>query len=273
MKCRTPTVYLAWRSPRARWYPVAELSWSSDAGYCFRYLKGSERAEREAGFRPLIEFPRFERPYQSAELFATFENRVPSPAHPDYRAYVEWLALPRDAGAMDLLGRGGGMRATDMFEVFPKAEPRDGKFEILVFVHGLRHRDAAARERALALCQGDGLVLVAEPGNAFDDLAVRTETTDDVHLGYVPRYLAPDLARLGIESVRATVERVNPPPAAPMQFRVLVRLTAPWPEGFAPCTGPDFRPRTEPALRSPPGASSDTETARVGDDHSFAPMS
>lgn len=47
----------------------------------------------------------------------------------------------------------------------------------------------------------------------------------------------------------ATVERVHPPPA-PIQFRLLCRIDAPWPADFDPCGGELFAPRVAaPSLR------------------------
>jgi hypothetical protein len=243
----TKTVYLAWRSPIARWYPVGRLQWDG-ARYEFRYIRGSERAEREAGFRPLIEFRRFEANYSARALFPTFENRIPAPSYPEYRAYMAWLCLSSDADQMDILARNGGQRATDMFEVFPRAEPVDGRYRAEVFVHGLRHRTDAERARAEALDIDERLVLEHEPSNAGGDvLAVRTESQDKIHLGYMPRFLCADLHKLGVANVSATVIRVNPPPT-PMQFRVLVRLEAGWPLNFEPCSGEDYAVRQLPAI-------------------------
>lgn len=246
------TLYLAWRHPSRRWYPVGELAWNGEA-YRFRYVQGSADAERLAQFRPLVAFPDFEHTYWSRSLFPTFENRIPSPSHPDRADFVEWLALRSEevtrADPMDLLERGGGQRATDLFEVLPRPTPTpDGSYSIHAFVHGLRHADEQGRKRALALAPGEVLRLEAEPTNEQDPDAVRKLTSDGVAIGYAPRYLARDLHDLGLDQLRVTVVRVNRPPT-PIQFRVLCRFDAPWPEGFDPCSGPEFQPRS-PATTS-----------------------
>lgn len=244
------SVYLAWRDPSKRWYPVGELSFDGRV-YRFRYLSGSADAEREAGFRPLVSFPSFDTEYDSEELFPTFENRIPSPAHADYLAYVEWLALPvGERDDLAVLARSGAARATDLFEVFPRPERTEGgRYSVHVFAHGLRHLPEAAKTRAMQLQPGDVLELVPEPANPVDPRAVRKLTDDGVHIGYVPRYLVDDLHALG-NAASVTVERVNRPPA-PIQFRLLCRIDAPWPVGFAPCSGPMFAPRIPtPAART-----------------------
>jgi len=245
---RMKTVYLAWRHPNMRWYPVGELQHDGGA-YFFRYVTGSLAAEA-AGLRPLVEFGHFDREYESPTLFATFENRIPSPEHPRYAAYMEWLHLPADARAMDVLARTGGQRATDTFEVFPRPEPDDrGLYVAHVFIHGIQHRSAEERARALALKAGERLSLRHEPKNEVDEWAIRTETGERVHIGYVPRYLADDLHDLGLDRVSIRVERVNKPPV-PAQFWVLCRLEAPWPDGFDPCAAEEFQPRV-PAVAAP----------------------
>ena len=167
------SVYLAWRDPSKRWYPVGELSFDGK-DYRFRYLAGSALAQRDAGFRPLVAFPDFEQEYVSDDLFPTFENRIPSPAHADYVAYMEWLALPAERrDALSVLGRSGGVRATDLFEVFPRPErSADGRYVVHVFAHGLRHLPEVAKSRASKLVAGDRLDLVAEPDNPVDPLAL-----------------------------------------------------------------------------------------------------
>lgn len=242
------TIYLAWRDPAKRWYPVGELTWTG-ASYRFRYVRGSEAAERDGGFRPLVAFHDFTRVYVSTELFPTFENRIPSPAHPDYSAYMEWLDVAKDSqDRMELLARSGGQRATDMFEVFPRAE-RDaqGRYVAHVFAHGLAHLPDSNKDRTLELRVGEELDLVREPTNPVDKLALRKHTRDGVHIGYVPRYLARDVGSL--RDVVVTVERVNPP-SVPIQFRVLCRVEAAWPAGFEPCAGDEFQPRTAPTIVS-----------------------
>lgn len=236
------SVYLAWRDPAKRWYPVGELSFDGRV-YRFRYLAGSADAEREAGFRPLVSFPAFDEEYASEDLFPTFENRIPSPAHADYLAYMDWLALPvGERDDLAVLARSGAARATDLFEVFPRPErTADGRYVVHVFAHGLRHLPEAAKARAMELESGESLDLVPEPENPVDPLALRKHTGDGVHVGYVPRYLVQDLHALR-GTVTVTVERVNLPPA-PIQFRLLCRIEAPWPDGFSPCSGELFAPR------------------------------
>jgi hypothetical protein len=237
------TLYLAWREPGQRWWPVGRLA-REGSDYVFTYTQGARSAEA-AGFRPLSSFPDFDQVYVSSQLFPMFQNRLPPQSRPDYQDFIEWLDLERtEADPLVMLARSGGQRETDMFEVFPIPEPNvEGRYRSTFFVHGLRHRGASAEEEVRSLRPGDELALEAEPANPHDPRALRVHTVvRGVHIGFVPRYLCQDLHALlaaAGELPRARVQRVNPPPT-PAQFRVLCSLDSPWPQGFRPLANPDF---------------------------------
>src|SRR6266545_1711498 len=240
------TLYLAWRQPDQRWWPVGRLS-QDGSEYVFTYTKGAMSAA-EGGFRPLLSFPDLDEVYVSKQLFPLFGNRLPPKSRPDYQDFVEWLDLgPGETDAMGMLARSGGRRETDMFEVFPVPERSSAdRYESTFFVHGLRHRGVEAEQEARRLAPGDPLVLKPEPENPHDPLALRVLTTlRGTHLGFVPRYLCEDVHSLqevaGQDGVCVRVRRINAPPT-PAQFRVLCALDAPWPAGFRPLSNPDFVP-------------------------------
>ena len=239
------TLYLAWRQPSQRWWPVGRLSYDGSE-YVFSYTKGA-RSAADAGFRPLPSFPDLDEAYGSKQLFPLFANRLPPRSRADYDDFVEWLDLGSgEHEPMVMLARSGGQRETDMFEVFPAPVRAPGnRYESAFFVHGLRHVGPAAEEAARRLVPGDPLVLQAEPENAHDPNAVRVLTTvNGVHLGYVPRYLCDDVHALhetSPEKLSVRVRRVNVPPA-PAQFRVLCEMSAPWPPDFRALSDRDFEP-------------------------------
>lgn len=240
------TLYLAWRQPDHRWWPVGRLSYDGSE-YVFGYTKGAMSAA-SGGFRPLLSFPDRDQIYVSKQLFPMFGNRLPPRSRPDYQDFVEWLDLgPAETDPMGMLARSGGQRETDMFEVFPIPEPSPaGRYESAFFVHGLRHRGAEAEGAVRRLAAGDALVLQPEPENPHDPRALRVLTTvRGTHLGFVPRYLCADVHGLqdatGPDGVRVLVRRINAAPT-PAQFRVLCTLEAPWPAGFHPLSSPDFEP-------------------------------
>jgi hypothetical protein len=236
------TLYLAWRQPDHRWWPVGCLS-REGSEYLFIYTHGARSAE-EAGFRPLSSFPDFDEVYASTQLFPMFQNRVLPRSRPDYEDFIEWLDLERgEADPLVILARSGGQRETDTFEVFPVPErTADGRFRPTFFVHGFRLRGQPAQEEVRRMSAGDEVALVAEPANPRNPRALRIHTARGVHIGFVPRYLCEHvhafLASAG-EQVQARVRRVNAPPG-PAQFRVLCSLDAPWPQDFPLLAHPDF---------------------------------
>lgn len=236
------SLYLVWRQPEHRWWPVGVLR-REGPEFTFQYTRGAVAAQA-AGFRPLLSFPDLSEIYASRELFPLFANRLPPESRGDYSQFVEALDLCGEADPLVLLGRSGGERETDTFEVFPApSRAADGRFETTFFVRGLRARDEAAQAEALILKIGERLLLEAEPANPHDSSAVRVMSERGTHLGFVPRYLAPDVQQL-IEAgagIEVRVRRLNPPPA-PLQFRILCDLGADWPAGFSPLRVDEFEP-------------------------------
>lgn len=242
-------LYVAWRSgddSNGRWGPVGRLDRGAD-GYRFVYTRG---AATMPGFVPFAGMESLRAIYESDELFPLFANRLLARSRPEYEAFLTWGGFdpksPPDPIA--LLGVTEGRRFTDSFEVFTCAErSADGRYNQKFFLHGVRHTREEGIKRVESLCVGERLTLRAEPDNPQDPHAIAVlaaTTADGVHIGYVPRYLARDIGQLaqprGFESIHVTVERINK--HAPLQHRVLCRLSAHWPESFHPCTSEEYLP-------------------------------
>lgn len=241
------TLFLAWQDrPRTRqWFPVGRLDVQQPTLlYRFRYLHGAERAQRESGFAPLIDFPEFHEQYEAPELFPLFQNRVMAAGREDFPQYVQQLDLPQTADPIEILSVDGGYRATDSFEVFPKIErAADGSFRCRFFLHGWRHVSPEAQHRLNSLKPDDKLYVALELTNPTTQLAVQIQTEDYYMIGWAPRYLVDDLVRAIAKApgdYRARVVRVNPVPA-PSKQRLLVELSARWPH-YEPMTTGDFEP-------------------------------
>lgn len=236
-------LYLAWRQPGLRWWPVGRLL-RRGSEYEFAYTRGAVDAE-SAGFRPLLTFPDRDAVYRSPELFPLFANRVMTPARPEFKSFVRWLDLPPgETDPLLLLARSGGRRETDMFEVFsvPERTPEE-RYRMAFFVHGLRHRSDEAQAVAQQLRPGEHLDLRPDPKNPEDEEALKVIARGE-HVGFAPRYLLRDLHILrqaNADDTSFTVTRVNPAPT-PLQFRVLTSFEAPWPRDFRPFAGPEFAP-------------------------------
>ena len=248
------TLFLTWQDPESRrWYPIGRLDAegaNGDRSYRFRYTRGAAEAHREAGFHPLVSFPDLDRPYEAQEIFPLFANRVMPPSRPDYPDFVEWMSIAEsEADPVAILARSGGRRATDTLEVFPASElDADGWHRMHFFVHGLRHQTEAAQARVSELEPGERLLIQADVQNERDRYALTVRTDErypgDMHtLGYLPRYIAHDVAPLLLDRPNdfvVEVERVNGPPA-PVNFRLMCRLRGRWPEGRAPFSNEAYR--------------------------------
>jgi hypothetical protein len=248
-------LFLAWRERQRRWWPVGCLSErpaGSPSGrlYVFRYTKGALEAQ-VAGFTTLPGFPEIDATYVSSELFPLFRNRLMPSDRSDFGVFLRWLDLPPgETDPLVLLGRSGGRRETDMFEVFSVPEQDgEGRYRMSFFIHGMSHRTEEQAAAASGLAVGDRLVLRPEPENPGHSGALQVLTSDHIHIGFVPRYLCPDISVL-TDDVSVTVQRVNHPPA-PMQFRVLARFEAAWPQAFRPFNSEAFQPSAagDPAPR------------------------
>jgi hypothetical protein len=217
---------------------------SDQAAYRFCFTKGAERAHESAGFEALLDFPKWDRAYESSELFPLFKNRVISANRRDFSDYLKMLDLPMTAEPAEILEVGGGYRATDSFEVFPKIVRRpDGFFSCRFFLHGGRHVNEVALTRIDDLKPGEQLYVTIELTNPSSQLAVQIQTLDYFMIGWAPRYLVNDLVRaiaLSPGDYGATVVRINPAPA-PSKQRLLVELTGRWLD-YEPMSEGDFEP-------------------------------
>lgn len=240
------TLFLAWKDKvnGRQWFPIGRLDAGSRPKYRFRYIGGVRRAQEEAGFPLLMDFPDLERDYRAQELFALFRNRVINPRRPDREEYLRRLDLPTQADPFEVLSTSGGYRVTDAYEVFPKLEKAaDGSFKCRFFLHGWRHVNADAKNRLESLMPEEELYVTVELTNPASGLAVQIQTTDYHMIGWAPRYLVGDLARAMTERPRAyaaKVVRINPVPA-PAKQRVLIEMRGKW-DGYEPMEGDDYQP-------------------------------
>ena len=243
----TNTLFLAWQDQRKEsrlWFPVGRLDVAGGSPrYRFRYIGGAKRAEHEAGFPLLMEFPRLDEDYCSSELFPLFQNRIMNRARPDFADYLLGLDLSEGADPVEILSVSGGSRVTDAYEVFPKLmKHEDGSFTCRFFLHGWRHVNQSAQERIDRLTKWDELYVTLELTNPATGLAVQIQTTDYHMIGWTPRYLVTDLVAAMAESPKysARVVRVNPLPA-PSKQRVLIEMSGRW-HDHEPMTSEDYKP-------------------------------
>jgi hypothetical protein len=85
---------------------------------------------------------------------------------------------------------------------------------------------------------------MADLQNEHDRHALILRTLAPITLvGYAPRYFSSEFSKLmqsvAKDKIEVTVERVNLD--APLQYRVLCHLRAPWPANFQSCSTQEFR--------------------------------
>jgi hypothetical protein len=249
-------LFLAWQDPETRrWFPVGKLS--SDQGiFRFVYTKGAKLSKNFIAFASMQDFYAV---YKSRELFPLFSNRLISKKRPEYRDFLRWLDLrENEADPLVLLARTEGVRGTDSLTVFPCPERTPTrKYVVHFFSHGSRYLPDEARIRINRLSPGERLYLMPDPQNEYDGCAIALRTNDPATIvGYCPRYITYDFLQLlanDPEAVDVRVQRVNL--EAPIQLRLLCKLTADWPATFRPCGSEEFEelgqeiPTSRPPVR------------------------
>jgi hypothetical protein len=237
---------LAWQNPSNReWVPVGRLQYENNK-YIFRYTIGAKRAK---DFVPFSLMTDLDNSYESEELFPIFQNRLLSKSRPGYDKYLNWIGLEKDRySPFAELARTGGIRATDSLQLFPVPEKRNGKYEVMFFIHGIRHLAPNCVERINHLTQGDKLYLIRDIQNEFDPLAIALKTGNPPEIiGYCPRVFVQDFWRLidnnGAKNVEVSVIKVNL--NSPLQFRVLCKFSTLWPKNFVPFNDEIFQPIIE----------------------------
>lgn len=229
---------IAWRNPSNRkWLPVGKLSNINDK-YIFQYTDGAKSAYKEKHFMPFGKMDDLDITYESDVLFPIFKNRLLQKSRPEYNDYLSWLNLQADnTSPLDELACSGGIRATDNLQIFPIPEPRNNKYKVTFFSHGIRHLPPSYIERVKHLNQGNRLYLIRDIQNDQDSFALALRTNDPPEIvGYCPSFFVKDFDALirsnGANNVNVSVMRVNI--ESPVQFRLLCELSTDWPNKFTP---------------------------------------
>jgi HIRAN domain len=238
-------LFLTWQEPKNQHrFPIGCLEFDGKE-YHFFYINGVEKA-RENGFSEVFSLSDLRKTYSSTHLFPLFTNRLMPRSRPDYRKYTESLnILAGEDDPMTVLGRSGGGKATDSYEVFPCPEiDGNGIYHTHFFAHGLRYMPKCSIDRAAELAAGDSLSLSHDLQNLYDRQALLLHTEDRYNLGYCPRYLAHDIfpiLQANPQLVKVKIDRVNQPPT-PFQSRLLCTLTAECGRDFVPFAGEEYQP-------------------------------
>jgi hypothetical protein len=245
------SLFVFWQNPENRsWSPVGILDRTQE-GFEFLYTRGAKEADC---FIPFGRMTDLYKRYRSTDLFPFFANRVLSAKRPEYGQFIHWIAAEHHASdPLVILSRTGGKRATDSLVLYSKPEPNErGEFDLLFLCHGIEYLPRNAPGRISMLDADETLFAMFDVLNPYDPDAIALRTGDPRHLiGYVPRFFAKELKTCielaRTDDVHLRVARVNHD--APLQFRLLCRFTSPWPAGFRPWNGPEYRPLLSESAR------------------------
>ena len=245
----TQKLVLTWRCPHnGKWIPVGKLS--RDKGkYIFEYTAGAHEAKQNNAFIPFAAMDDLTITYESDELFPVFCNRLLQKSRPEYDDYIDWLDLEKNKfSPLEELARSGGIRATDSMQLFPIPRKQNDLYEMFFFSHGIRHLSSSYIERTNHLNHGNRLFLMLDVQNLCDQFALALRTDDPPEIvGYTPRFLAEDFNKLlnsnDNDKVVVHVEKVNL--KAPLQFKLLCKISTKWPDNFTPFSQDAFKTMRE----------------------------
>lgn len=241
MSPSTPVLFVAWQDAASRKIlPVGRLLRATD-GYEFVYIEAVREALK-LGFSPLMTFPKLDVVYRSVALPPLFSNRLMSASREDFPEHLQRLGLDVDEREpFTILARSSGRRETDKLEVFAPPQTTGGAARGLFLVRGLRHT-SGGEAAAEHLQPEDSLVVTADTENAANPAALTLSNRDGEKLGFVPDYLAQELADRELQGdlLKVTVARISLPPA-PVHHRVLCRFEYPVKDGDL-FTGPRYQP-------------------------------
>ncbi|MFY9225274.1 MAG: DNA-binding protein [Blastocatellia bacterium] len=240
------TLFLAWQDPKKKkLFPIGRLiSW--DKYYQFNYTKGALIAKKESHFHELASFPSLEKVYVSEELFPVFSNRVLPRSRPEYKDYLKWMSVAQGQDdPMLLLARSGGKRVTDNLQVFSSPQlDQNGNYFIHFFAEDMDSLSKDSLKSIESLNVGETLLVneVQSSGNKKVVLVKGNEMKEPEILGYLPSFLMENW----VEIIKdgdwyVSVQGINLPPA-PLQFRLLCRMTFAQHINFQPFTNEIYQP-------------------------------
>lgn len=241
------TLFLAWQDPeKKKVFPIGRLI-SLDKYYQFNYTKGALIAKKESYFHELASFPSLEKVYISEELFPVFSNRLLPRSRPDYQDYLKWMSIAQgEDNPMLLLARSGGKRMTDNLEVFsyPQLDEK-GNYFIHFFAEGINSLPKDSLKCLESLSVGEQLLVNEIQSSGNKKMALLkgcNEAKETQTVGYLPGFLIENLTEvLSQTDLHVSVERINLPPA-PLQFRLLCKMTFTQHVNFQPFANEIYQP-------------------------------
>lgn len=182
-------VYLIWKDPKSRrQYRVGQLS--KNGQYEFEYGFEIQQA-LEKGFELLISFDDLEKKYSSDKLFTPFRSRVPDKRRKGIQSILEKYGL-NEYNEYEILKKSGGRLPIDSIEfIDPILDNGEDPIERNFYIAGPRHYigcEGNCCDTSIELEYGEQLYLELEPSNKYDSHAVKVVKTNNILVGYLPRY-------------------------------------------------------------------------------------
>jgi len=187
-------MWLIWKHPESRRrYKIGILTYQENK-YQFKYVDPELNNAIAAGVGYFPGFEDVNKIYESEELFANIETRLPNPGRADYLEILNSYNLEKESSKLEILKATKGRLLTDNYEFVPAFDSNKVEFDVA----GTRHCPDVKKCSEL-ISINDKLLLELEPDNEFDTNAIKViffKNGIKYHLGYVPRYYSSELAKL-----------------------------------------------------------------------------
>lgn len=219
-------LYLIWKHPETRkQYIVGILS--KNGLFEFEYGKEIDEA-RKNGFQGIAAFEDFSKKYTNEKLFPVFASRLPDKKRRGISDILKRYNLDEYDEYL-LLKNSGARLPIDTFEfidpIFDDEETVSRDFFIAGVRHYLPHCEDKCNFDNVNLNPNDELVLKLEPDNKFDSNAVEIYNSDNIKLGYIPRYYSSQVAKMMEENKKVTCKVIEFNPNTNCRECIKVNLT------------------------------------------------
>lgn len=203
-------LYLIWKHPDTRrQYVVGVLS--KNGAFEFEYSHEIDSAIKE-GFNQITAFEDVKKKYTSEKLFPVFASRLPDRKRRGISEILKKYNLDEYDEYL-LLKRSGARLPIDTFEFVDPIFEDEQTVSRDFFVAGVRHylpcSDDKCNFENISINLNDKLVLKLEPDNEKDSNAVEIFNSEDVKLGYIPRYYSKQVTKMIKENKEVTCKVIE----------------------------------------------------------------
>jgi hypothetical protein len=191
-------IYLIWKDVKTRrQYTIGQLSKNGQ----FEFNYGFEIKEAlKKGFDLLISFDDINKVYKSDILFPVFSSRLPDKKRKDMYKILEKYGMTEYDDYTLLKKSGARLPIDNLGFIDPILDKDSGEIKRIFDLSGSRHYIGCKGQNcddSIDLSIDEELNLVLEPENSHDKNAIKVSiTSNNVHIGYVPRYYSKEVGEL-----------------------------------------------------------------------------